>query len=72
VSPSADFKPSGSYVMEDLHKIGGIPAVVKMLLDENLLNGDCVTVTGKTLKENVKDLPGLPQGQPSCGPFRIR
>jgi dihydroxy-acid dehydratase len=66
----ADFKPSGFYVMEDLHKIGGIPAVVKMLLDENLLNGDCVTVTGKTLKENVKDLPGLPQGQPIVRPLK--
>jgi dihydroxy-acid dehydratase len=65
----ADFKPSGLYVMEDLHRIGGIPAVVKMLLDENLLNGDCVTVTGKTLKENVKDLPGLPQGQPIVRPL---
>ncbi|HVQ63449.1 MAG TPA: dihydroxy-acid dehydratase [Terriglobia bacterium] len=60
----ADFKPSGTYVMEDLHRIGGIPAVMKMLLDEKLLNGDCVTVTGKTLRENVKHLPGLPQGQP--------
>ncbi|HET9216817.1 MAG TPA: dihydroxy-acid dehydratase [Terriglobia bacterium] len=66
----ADFKPSGYYVMEDLHKIGGIPAVVKLLLDENLLNGDCVTVTGKTLKENVKDLPGLPQGQPIVRPLK--
>jgi dihydroxy-acid dehydratase len=60
----ADFKPSGYYVMEDLHRVGGIPAVIKMLLDENLLNGDCVTVTGKTLKENVKDLPGLSKDQP--------
>src|SRR5262245_9332673 len=65
----ADFKPSGYYVMEDLHRIGGIPAVVEMLLDENLLNGDCVTVTGKTLKENVKDLPALPQGQPIVRPL---
>jgi dihydroxy-acid dehydratase len=65
----ADFKPSGYYVMEDLHKIGGIPAVVKMLLDENLLNGDCVTVTGKTLKENVKDLPGLAKDQPIVRPL---
>jgi dihydroxy-acid dehydratase len=65
----ADFKPSGLYVLEDLHRIGGIPAVVKMLLDENLLNGDCVTVTGKTLKENVKDLQGLPQGQPIVRPL---
>src|SRR4030095_2541671 len=54
---------------EDLHKIGGIPAVVRMLLDENLLNGDCVTVTGKTLRENVKDLPGLPKDQPIVRPL---
>ncbi len=59
----ADFKPSGSYVMEDLHAVGGVPAVIKMLLEEGLLNGDCVTVTGKTLRENVKDLPGLKAGQ---------
>jgi dihydroxy-acid dehydratase len=65
----ADFKPSGYYVMEDLHRVGGIPAVVKMLLDEKLLNGDCVTVTGKTLQENVKDLPGLSQGQPIVRPL---
>jgi dihydroxy-acid dehydratase len=65
----ADFKPSGYFVMEDLHRIGGIPAVVKMLLDENLLNGDCVTVTGKTLKENVVDLPGLPQDQAIVRPL---
>ena len=64
----ADFKPSGYFVMEDLHRIGGIPAVVKMLLDENLLNGDCITVTGKTLKENVRDLPGLPKDQPIVRP----
>jgi dihydroxy-acid dehydratase len=60
----ADFKPSGQYVMEDLHRVGGIPAVVKMLLAEGLLHGDCMTVTGKTLKENVKDLPGLSPEQP--------
>jgi len=60
----ADFKPSGAYVMEDLHAVGGLPAVIKMLLDEKLLNGDCMTVTGKTLAENVKDLPGLTPGQP--------
>jgi len=55
----ADFKPSGPYVMEDLHNAGGIPAVVKMLLSAGLLNGDCMTVTGRTLRENVQDLPGL-------------
>ena len=59
----ADFKPSGAYVMEDLQSVGGLPAVYKMLLAEGLLHGDCVTVTGKTLKENVKDLPGLRVGQ---------
>ncbi len=55
----ADFKPSGSYVMEDLHAVGGLPAVCKALLEAGLLHGDCLTVTGKTLAENVKDLPGL-------------
>ncbi len=59
----ADFKPSGSYVMEDLQAAGGLPAVAKMLLEEGLLHGDCVTVTGKTVRENVKDLPGLRVGQ---------
>jgi dihydroxy-acid dehydratase len=59
----ADFKPSGSYVMEDLHKIGGIPAVIKFLLAEGMLNGDCMTVTGKTVQENVKNLPPLTPGQ---------
>src|SRR5581483_10759386 len=49
----ADFKPSGAYVMEDLHRVGGIPAVMKMLLDEKLLNGDCLSVTGKTIGENL-------------------
>jgi dihydroxy-acid dehydratase len=59
----ADFKPSGPYVMEDLHNAGGIPAVIKMLLAEDLLNGECMTVTGRTLRENVQDLPGLKPGQ---------
>lgn len=59
----ADFKPSGKYVMEDLQEIGGLPAVQKMLLAEGLLNGDCMTVTGRTLAENVADLPGLAEGQ---------
>src|SRR5262252_9296111 len=65
----ADFKPSGFYVMEDLHRVGGIPAVVKMLLDAGLLHGDCVTVTGKTVRENVKDLPGLAAGQQIVRPL---
>ncbi|WP_263356719.1 dihydroxy-acid dehydratase [Acidicapsa ligni] len=59
----ADFKPSGSYVMEDLHSVGGVPAVCKMLLEEGLLHGDCLTVTGQTMAENLKDLPGLKAGQ---------
>jgi dihydroxy-acid dehydratase len=64
----ADFKPSGKYVMEDLHEVGGLPAVHKMLLAEGLLNGDCMTVTGKTLRENVEGLPGLKEGQPIVHP----
>jgi len=59
----ADFKPSGQYVMEDLHEIGGIPAVMKLLLAEGLLQGDCKTVTGKTLAENLRELPALKEGQ---------
>lgn len=59
----ADLKPSGKYVMEDLHNIGGTPAVIKHLLKEGLLDGDCLTVTGKTLAENVANLPGLADGQ---------
>jgi len=59
----ADLKPSGKYVMEDLHNVGGTPAVMKYLLEQGLMNGDCLTVTGKTLAENLADLPGLKQGQ---------
>ncbi len=59
----ADLRPSGKYVMNDLHNIGGTPAVMKFLLDEGLLNGDCMTVTGKTLAENLADLPALKEGQ---------
>jgi dihydroxy-acid dehydratase len=59
----ADLKPSGKYVMEDLHNVGGTPAVMKYLLAEGLLNGDCMTVTGKTIGENLAELPGLKDGQ---------
>ena len=59
----ADLKPSGRYVMEDLHNVGGIPAVMKYLLTEGLINGDCMTVTGKTVAENLADVPGLSEGQ---------
>ncbi|HRQ36903.1 MAG TPA: dihydroxy-acid dehydratase [Chloroflexota bacterium] len=65
----ADLKPSGKYVMEDLHNAGGIPAVMKYLLANGLLNGDCLTVTGKTVAENLADLPGLAQGQPIIYPL---
>ncbi len=55
----ADFKPSGKYLMEDLHQHGGVPAVMKYLLSKGLLNGECLTVTGKTVAENLKDAPAL-------------
>ncbi|MEO6233544.1 MAG: dihydroxy-acid dehydratase [Ferruginibacter sp.] len=55
----ADLKPSGKYLMEDLHNIGGVPAVMKYLLKEGMLHGDCLTVTGKTVAENLKDVPDL-------------
>src|SRR5436190_746279 len=55
----ADFKPSGKYLMEDLHQHGGVPAVMKYLLSKGLLHGDCLTVTGKTVAENLKDAPVL-------------
>ena len=55
----ADFKPSGKYLMQDLHEHGGVPAVMKYLLGKGLLHGDCLTVTGKTVAENLKDAPEL-------------
>ncbi len=55
----ADLKPSGKYLMEDLHHKGGIPAVMKYLLQKGLLHGDCLTVTGKTLAENLESVPNL-------------
>jgi dihydroxy-acid dehydratase len=59
----SDFKPSGRFVMEDLHAVGGTPGVMKRLLEAGLLHGDCMTVTGKTLAENLADHPGLSEGQ---------
>ena len=59
----ADLKPSGQYVMEELHSVGGVPGVIKYLLAEGLLDGSQMTVTGKTLAENVADLPDLDGGQ---------
>ncbi len=59
----ADLKPSGRFVQEDLHSVGGTPAVLKLLLDEGLITGDCLTITGKTMAENLAELPALKEGQ---------
>ncbi len=55
----ADLKPSGKYLMEDLHQIGGVPAVLKYLLSKGMIHGDCLTVTGKTMAENLANVPDL-------------
>ena len=65
----ADLKPSGLYVMEDLHAIGGVPAVMKYLLANGLLDGSCLTVTGKTVAQNLADVPGLAAGQKIIRPL---
>ena len=65
----ANLKPSGRYSMLNLHQAGGIPAVIKYLLAQGLLDGSCLTVTGKTLAENVADLPGLDKGQDIIRPL---
>ena len=65
----ADLKPSGKYVMEDLHTVGGTPAVMQYLLEKGLLHGDCLTVTGKTIAENLRDVPGLAAGQQIIRPL---
>ena len=59
----ADLKPSGRYVMQDLHEVGGIPVVMKYLLQEGFLDGSCLTVTGQTLSENLADVPDLTDSQ---------
>ena len=59
----ADLKPSGKYLMEDLHNVGGVPGVMKYLLKEGFLHGDCLTVTGKTIAENLASVPDLQDGQ---------
>ena len=59
----ADLKPSGKYLMEDVHHVGGIPAVMKYLLNKGLLHGDCLTVTGKTIAENLAEVQDLSEGQ---------
>ncbi len=65
----ADLKPSGQYVMQDLHEVGGVQAVMKMLLEAGYLHGDCMTVTGKTVAENLQEVPGLSEGQKVIMPF---
>jgi dihydroxy-acid dehydratase len=64
-----DLKPSGRFLMEDLHAIGGLPAVMKYLLDKGLLHGNCMTVTGKTLAENLKNVPALSADQEVLRPI---
>src|SRR5262249_35569090 len=59
----ADLKPSGKYVMEDLCQVGGVPAVLKLLLKEGFIHGDCMTCTGKTMAENLEKLPDPAAGQ---------
>lgn len=65
----ADLKPSGQYLMEDLHAVGGVPAVMKLLLEKGMLHGDCLTVTGKTIAENLAEVPNLLEGQKVIYPF---
>lgn len=65
----ADLKPSGKYLMEDLHNIGGVPGVMKLLLAEGYLHGDCMTVTGKTIAENLAELDDLKEGQSIIKPL---
>lgn len=65
----ADLKPSGNYLMEDVYKIGGVPAMMKYLLENKMLNGKCLTVTGKTLEENLSEVPSLKADQEVIAPL---
>jgi len=65
----ADLKPSGKFLMEDLHHVGGIPGVMKYMLEEGLLNGDCMSVTGKTISENLKKIKPLDSDQKVIQPI---
>jgi dihydroxy-acid dehydratase len=65
----ADLKPSGKYVMEDVHKVGGTPAVMKYLLASGLIDGACLTVTGRTVAENLAEVPDLRPGQDVVHPL---
>jgi dihydroxy-acid dehydratase len=66
----ADLKPSGKYLMEDVHTIGGVPAVMKYLLENDFIYGDCITVTGKTIAENLEDIQPLKDGQEIIAPIQ--
>lgn len=65
----ADLKPSGRFVQEDLHQVGGTPGVMKYLLENEMLHGDCLTVTGHTLADNLRSLPGLAPNQQVVRPL---
>ena len=65
----ADLKPSGKFLMEDVHRVGGVPAVMKFMLENGMLHGDCLTVTGKTIAENLADVPGLLEHQQVIKPL---
>ncbi len=65
----ADLRPSGKYLQEELHSVGGTPAVMKLLLENDLLHGDCLTITGKTVAENLAKLPALKTGQTVVHPL---
>ncbi len=65
----ADLKPSGKYLMEDLHRVGGTPAVMKFMLENDMLHGDCLTITGKTVAENLAEVSGLHEGQDVIKPL---
>lgn len=65
----ADLKPSGKYMMEDMDSIGGVPAILKLMLKEGLITGNCLTVTGKTLQENLEQETDIPAGQDIIHPF---
>lgn len=65
----AELKPSGRYVMEDLHRVGGVPGVLKMLLERGLIDGSCMTVTARTMAENLAEIPSLTEGQDVIRPL---
>ncbi|MFT6966635.1 MAG: dihydroxy-acid dehydratase [Marivirga sp.] len=65
----ADLKPSGKFLMEDLHRVGGTPAVMKFMLENGMLHGDCLTITGKTIAENLAEVPGLIEHQQVIKPL---